>query len=496
MQGHDSTAFRAKLRNPFNYFFAALIANIVHQVHLDTHKESYFWTLDYSNSDSKHLVFIAALSLIADYFVLTWHLTTPVHPKFCLTVWRKVSLGVHILSGSIEIFCMATAFFSPQPIEWELVACFAAFLGHIPTAIYQWRNVFGVKVLMIPCYFNAIGLHFYTAFMMFLQPHNNSVGLLHFWLALHIYVWVRMSYYFLHVIGVFKGSEYSNAILLSGLLICPSLLGPSGNFIILFGVLVYRFLVQPFLDSLDLGWWVSSQDEFTRESMIADPERKMLAMTNIVKAALPSRSQVEILDSKALSLEVFRILDTDNSRYLHAEEIAAFMTKVGKDPKQAKEFAASIDKDRSGAVSAAEFYRYVWRNEHMRQRLILQYVGEELDKATIVSQVSKSDRAAIVFQAIDLNDSGDITTEELSVILTSWGLPESDAHRVVHGSGEKIDLTTFKAKWEYFWSFAYEMIQTEMCSLDYHIICRKKKDGSSSSSTREAVGATPSKKED
>jgi len=51
---------------------------------------------------------------------------------------------------------------------------------------------------------------------------------------------------------------------------------------------------------------VSSQDEFTRESMIADPERKMLAMTNIVKAALPSRSQVEILDSKALSLEVFR----------------------------------------------------------------------------------------------------------------------------------------------------------------------------------------------
>jgi len=108
---------------------------------------------------------------------------------------------------------------------------------------------------MIPCYFGAIGLHFHTAFLLFLRPLNNSVGLLHLWLALHMYVWVRVSFYFFHIIGVFKGFEYSNAILVASLLIYPSLLGYSGNFILLFGLLVYRFLVQPFLDSLDLGWW-------------------------------------------------------------------------------------------------------------------------------------------------------------------------------------------------------------------------------------------------
>jgi len=47
------------------------------------------------------------------------------------------------------------------------------------------------------------------------------------------------------------------------------------------------------------------------------------------------------------------------------------MTQVGKYLAQAKEFAAAIDKDHSGAISAAEFYRYVWRNELMRQHLIM-----------------------------------------------------------------------------------------------------------------------------
>jgi len=99
--------------------------------------------------------------------------------------------------------------------------------------------------------------------------------------------------------------------------------------------------------------------------MTVDPERKMLAMTKIVKTAMLSHSQIEILDSKALSLEVFKTLDTDNSQSLDVAEIAAFMTNVGKDPKQAKEFAASINKGHSGSVSAAEFYRYVWGNEHI-----------------------------------------------------------------------------------------------------------------------------------
>jgi len=50
--------------------------------------------------------------------------------------------------------------------------------------------------------------------------------------------------------------------------------------------------------------------------MFANPQRKMLAMTNIARIAMPNFSQLEILESKALSLEVLRILDTDNSRYL------------------------------------------------------------------------------------------------------------------------------------------------------------------------------------
>ena len=155
--------FWAQTRNPINYFFVAILASVVYQLRLDGEKASYFWTLDYSNPDIKNLMFIAIISLGADYWVLSWHAKEPPHPKFCLTIWRRLSMAIHIISGSTEIFSMVTAFFSPQPVVWEMVACCAALLGHVPTAIYQWRNVFGVKLLMIPCYAAAIGTHLVTA---------------------------------------------------------------------------------------------------------------------------------------------------------------------------------------------------------------------------------------------------------------------------------------------------------------------------------------------
>ena len=196
-------------------------------------------------------------------------------------------------------------------------------------------------------------------------------------------------------------------------------------------------------------------------------------MKNIINAALADSAGVDVVDSKALSQEVFHILDTDKSHSLDVDKIASFMSTVGHDPKHAHEFAQSIDKDHSGTVSSLEFYRYVWQNDRMRQFLIAQYLGEELDKAEIVSSLPEKDRATIVFKSVDLDDSGDITTEELSVILTAWGLPESDASSVVKQGVGNIDLGTFTTEWKYFWIYAYANIQEELCSADYHIIRRK-----------------------
>ena len=109
---------------------------------LDTQKRSHFHTAATSHNGD-HGVFaqtlaVCVLSMLANIGVVAYHSTFPPHPKFTLLPRRRLCLHIHIAAGIVEIFGMTVAFFAANPTPFAYLAVAAAFLGHIPSAIYQW----------------------------------------------------------------------------------------------------------------------------------------------------------------------------------------------------------------------------------------------------------------------------------------------------------------------------------------------------------------------
>lgn len=149
---------------------------------------------------------VCVLSLIADYFVLGWHSNKCLHPKFSMVPARKFCIAAHIIRGTIEIFCMVTAFFAADPVPFAKCAAYAALLLHVPSSLYQTPIVFGVKKFMIPCYIIFSIIHATISCQLLFDP-SSTKHLLRMFIALHGYVWVRVSIFLFKMMGIFKAHE-------------------------------------------------------------------------------------------------------------------------------------------------------------------------------------------------------------------------------------------------------------------------------------------------
>ena len=95
------------------------------------------------------------------------------------------------LAGPMEIMMQCAAFFAARPQPFVTVAVVMAFGLHIPTAIAQVPNVFGVKMFTIPFYICFIAMHVWTSYHLWCDP-TNPVMILKQSVALHGYAWVRL----------------------------------------------------------------------------------------------------------------------------------------------------------------------------------------------------------------------------------------------------------------------------------------------------------------
>ena len=68
------------------------------------------------------------------------------------------------LAGPMEIMMQCAAFFAARPQPFVTVAVVMAFGLHIPTAIFQLPNVFGVIMFTIPFYICFISMHVWTSY--------------------------------------------------------------------------------------------------------------------------------------------------------------------------------------------------------------------------------------------------------------------------------------------------------------------------------------------
>jgi len=52
-----------------------------------------------------------AVSVVANFGVLTYHYLTPPHPKFTCIPWRRAVFGLHMLAGTVELAASGVAFY-------------------------------------------------------------------------------------------------------------------------------------------------------------------------------------------------------------------------------------------------------------------------------------------------------------------------------------------------------------------------------------------------
>lgn len=80
--------------------------------------------------------------------------------------------------------------------------------------------VFGIKTVMIPSYFMFILSHAWAAYHLAADP-TNPMTLARLCIALHGYVWVRVSIAVFHLMDILRDYEYSVAIFFAGFLMTP-----------------------------------------------------------------------------------------------------------------------------------------------------------------------------------------------------------------------------------------------------------------------------------
>jgi hypothetical protein len=184
------------------------------------------------HEENRQRLILCVVSAFCNLPVLFVHYRYPPHPKYMILRRKRFSILVHIISGSIEFFSAVAAFVvlwmsgsenlvfsisgNQQFDIFARVMAGAAIVGHIPSAMYQTRIVFGVRALMLPAYILCVALHGYCAARLLWDP--SPFWLYNTFLAFNIYAWVRVFYFAFIKLNLFRGSSYTVAVLFAGLL--------------------------------------------------------------------------------------------------------------------------------------------------------------------------------------------------------------------------------------------------------------------------------------
>ncbi len=138
------------------------------------------------------------LSLIADVFVIWYHVSHTQHPKWTTTkVVYNVSLIAHIISGSTECILGPFIFFlAPGNARLVLMVFFLTMsMVHMVTAVFQTPRVFGQRKVMVPAYLIAVILKFVCWCNLVSSLHRGPYRDMQWFMSIvnvhHIYAWVR-----------------------------------------------------------------------------------------------------------------------------------------------------------------------------------------------------------------------------------------------------------------------------------------------------------------
>lgn len=391
------------------------------------------------------LFILAVASVISNFFVLFYHYTVPPHPKFLLLTPRKISIRVHVISGSIELFCGIVAMLSSNPAPFATIMAIAAFF-HVGAASYQTPIVFGAKAIMHPLYIFIIGLHLFSAINLVIDP-TSTTWIVNTFLVLNTYVWVRVFLSIFLKLDIFEERQYTVAIILACTIIAPAVLGPAANlYLVVFVggyILLYKLVYDP--NPAEFGAFFT---ESSRYSLI-DEEAKALWQSNqISDANVPVNGEQA---DRELAQTIFNKLDKNSSGELDQSEVADILFDWKAPPRLVQAFVKRIGTN--GKIDFSTFYKSVWKLGSVRSRLKQDSITDQ--------KISAREQAKQVFNRLDLDQSGKINYFELQMLLIEWGLPynEVDAYMAKFDDGDqKLSFEEFFTRMKPIWKYGFEFV--------------------------------------
>ena len=380
---------------------------------------------------------LCIISSFFNVFVLFYHFTHAPHPKFLMINRRKYIVYIHITSGILEfIFCWLSFYTGNRYIG--RFTSLIAIVAHVPSAYYQTSTVFGAKGFVVSAYLLSISLHLFCAIQLFMNP-TSIHWLLNMFLIHNIYVWCRVFYFFFGFIGIFQDTIYTNSILVSGLILLPSVLSISGNLIffgfVITSILLYYVIVQP-----------NQSDRF---AFLNEKTRNFLIDTSIHqqwikdKARLLSLNEQQQLTEKQKAQEVFNLLDTNKNGFIDQSEMKELLKQWNADEAFMKRFGRWIKTDE---ISFEDFYKHIWR---------LSQTGEKFIKEHEIKE--NQEKARFIFDCLNSNNDEFLDATEIQKLLIQWGLPENEVDVYLQDDDDKqYTFDEFYQHMKPVWQFAYE----------------------------------------
>ena len=261
----------------------------------------------------------ADVSTVFNIGVLLFDWTRAPHPKFLMRAPRKLSIRMHVLSGTVEILAWNLSWFwgvddhmgvRTTLTKIQVVASFV----HAGTAAYQTPIVFGTQAVMVPAYVLCVAAKIWCGVDLWLNTAclRKSVRLYN---VLSIYTWCRV---FIGLFGrtlMFQDSLYSVSILFAGAVCLPSLgVGAMGAAFL--GIAIYQLVV-----------WNCTSDRF-RAQQFSEHGRDLFdngAFDQMIAASsgCPA-ANLGGMDHQTKMRHIFDTIDTDKTGTISKQELQAF----------------------------------------------------------------------------------------------------------------------------------------------------------------------------
>lgn len=377
---------------------------------------------------------LVVLSAAANIIVIVYHYTIPPHPKFLMIPWRRFVLRIHILSGTASLVAGLVACFWGNPTA-AIIQGFASLFFHVPTAFFQTRIVFGSKAIMVPAYLLCIVTHGFCAAMLLLNPQS-TMWAVNTFLVFNVYVWCRIYFYIFDWWKLFPQVKYTLAILAAGATMIPALFGSLGFILLVTFIGLYLVLY-----SLLFVRSPEAYEDFVRER--ARDSALPRDMSGLWKNNADGMSEEEV------ARRAFASFDADDDGLLNEKELCVALQPWGISSTAIQAFASRLIED--GPIGFDQFMKDVWSIGAVRNQ------AGKLD--AIRSAETERDRAELVFRHLDIDGDGQISAQELDVLLMEWGLPQEETERYLKRANEDgsgtINFEQFLRNMRPVWRFIY-----------------------------------------